>query len=227
MASAAPANRLWCYLVRQEAVQDIFIRSVFGKRRSLSSVIESNQSVVDGMSRGTGEDKGSDSGNNSLPEPVRIIHKEQDSISAFCLNQVRPPLRVGVYDTRVQLLNDSFPPGQSWSHVHGHAARGTRDGYIPAVGTPILVGRRVRIRYHKPEQTAGTRVRTTDKLFGDTGIIVDRMSIERSMFLYFFNLLFEKTAADRPLLAQSPQNTPQTQSGIAGQSGRGASVVSY
>lgn len=22
------------------------------------------------------------------PEPVRIIHKEQDSISAFCLNQV-------------------------------------------------------------------------------------------------------------------------------------------
>lgn len=41
------------------------------------------------MSRGTGEDKGSDSGTNSLPEPVRIIHKEQDSISAFCLNQVR------------------------------------------------------------------------------------------------------------------------------------------
>jgi hypothetical protein len=33
------------------------------------------------------EDKGSDSG-TSLPEPVRIIHKEQDSISAFCLNQV-------------------------------------------------------------------------------------------------------------------------------------------
>jgi len=25
---------------------------------------------------------------NALPEPVRIIHKEQDSISAFCLNQV-------------------------------------------------------------------------------------------------------------------------------------------
>ena len=29
-----------------------------------------------------------DSSGNPLPEPVRIIHKEQDSISAFCLNQV-------------------------------------------------------------------------------------------------------------------------------------------
>jgi hypothetical protein len=42
-------------------------------------------SATDGMKMG--EDKGSDSG-TSLPEPVRIIHKEQDSISAFCLNQV-------------------------------------------------------------------------------------------------------------------------------------------
>lgn len=88
LASAAPANRLWCYLVRQELVQDIFIRAVFGKRRSLSTILESNQSAVDGVHRGTGEDKGSDSGTTSLPEPVRIIHKEQDSISAFCLNQV-------------------------------------------------------------------------------------------------------------------------------------------
>jgi hypothetical protein len=88
LASAAPANRLWCYLVRQELVQDIFIRAVFGKRRSLSTILESNQSVVDSIHRGTGEDKGSDSGTTSLPEPVRIIHKEQDSISAFCLNQV-------------------------------------------------------------------------------------------------------------------------------------------
>lgn len=86
LASAAPANRLWCYLVRQENVQDVFIRSVFGKHRSLSSILEN--SAVDGGMRGTGEDKGSDSGTTSLPEPVRIIHKEQDSISAFCLNQV-------------------------------------------------------------------------------------------------------------------------------------------
>lgn len=36
-ASAAPAKRLWHFLVRQELVQDIFIRSVFGKKRTPSS----------------------------------------------------------------------------------------------------------------------------------------------------------------------------------------------
>lgn len=36
-ASAAPARRLWHFLVRQEPVQDIFIRSVFGKKRTTSS----------------------------------------------------------------------------------------------------------------------------------------------------------------------------------------------
>lgn len=89
MASAAPANRLWCFLVRQETVQDIFIRAVFGKRRSMSSVLDSHSNAMDNLrGMGSGDDKGSDSGTASLPEPVRIIHKEQDSISAFCLNQV-------------------------------------------------------------------------------------------------------------------------------------------
>lgn len=36
-SSAAPARRLWHYLVRQEAVQDIFIRAVFGKKRTTSA----------------------------------------------------------------------------------------------------------------------------------------------------------------------------------------------
>lgn len=80
LASSAPARRLWSYLVRQEHVQDIFIRCVFGKKRSVST-------VLDGPSYDNtkGEER-PDSSN--LPEPVRIIHKEQDSISAFCLNQV-------------------------------------------------------------------------------------------------------------------------------------------
>lgn len=70
--------------MRQEQVQDIFIRAVFGKRRSVSSTVDT-PSATDGGK--VTEDKGSDVG-TSLPEPVRIIHKEQDSISAFCLNQV-------------------------------------------------------------------------------------------------------------------------------------------
>lgn len=65
-------------------MQDIFIRAVFGKRKSVSSTLDT-PSVTDGGK--VAEDKGSDAG-TSLPEPVRIIHKEQDSISAFCINQV-------------------------------------------------------------------------------------------------------------------------------------------
>lgn len=57
--------------MHQEPVQDIFIRAVFGKRRSLSALDE----VLPHPEP-------------SAPEPVRIIHKEQDSIAAFSLNQV-------------------------------------------------------------------------------------------------------------------------------------------
>lgn len=47
-------------------------------------------------------------------------------------------------------------------------------------------------------------------------------------FSYSAYILCLQTAADRPLLAQSPQpNSPQPHSGIASQSGRGASVVSF
>lgn len=99
---AAPARRLWNYLVRQEPVQDIFIRAVFGKRKQASSVptdssghINSSSSSVAGGDSGTpGGADGShhNSNNQHLPEPVRIIHKDQEQISAFCLNLVNPGL---------------------------------------------------------------------------------------------------------------------------------------
>ena len=34
--TARPIRRLWSYLVRQEKVQEIFIRLVFGKRHSIN-----------------------------------------------------------------------------------------------------------------------------------------------------------------------------------------------
>nr|XP_018898945.1 PREDICTED: dmX-like protein 2 isoform X2 [Bemisia tabaci] len=77
--TAAPARRLWTFLVRQEAVQDMFIRYIFGKRQMTTGSIVGDNS----------DDKTSESGTtNNPPELVRIIHKEQDSISAFCLNQI-------------------------------------------------------------------------------------------------------------------------------------------
>ncbi|XP_011258519.2 dmX-like protein 2 isoform X5 [Camponotus floridanus] len=179
LASAAPTNRLWCYLVRQELVQDIFIRAVFGKRRSLSTILESNQSVVDGVHRGTGEDKGSDSGTTSLPEPVRIIHKEQDSISAFCLNQVNPGLMALATPREVQEMNISLLLElPSWLE----------------------------------DECEFDIINLTKQ--------PDPEPVQPTSFLVI------QTAADRPLLAQSPQtNSPQPHSGIASQSGRGASVI--
>ncbi|XP_072743215.1 dmX-like protein 2 isoform X6 [Anoplolepis gracilipes] len=179
LASAAPTNRLWCYLVRQELVQDIFIRAVFGKRRSLSTILENSQSVVDSVHRGTGEDKGSDSGTTSLPEPVRIIHKEQDSISAFCLNQVNPGLMALATPREVQEMNISLLLElPSWLE----------------------------------DECEFDIINLTKQ--------PDPEPVQPTSFLVI------QTAADRPLLAQSPQaNSPQPHSGIASQSGRGASVM--
>ncbi|XP_051173146.1 dmX-like protein 2 isoform X1 [Leptopilina boulardi] len=181
LSAAASVNRLWCYLVRQEAVQDIFIRSVFGKRRSLSALLDSNQSGVDNLNRGsgTGEDKGSDSGTTSLPEPVRIIHKEQDSISAFCLNQVNAGLMALATPREVQEMDISL-----------------------LLELPSWL-----------EDECEFDLINLNKQ-------PDPEPLQPTSFLVI------QTAADRPLLAQSPQqNSPQPQSGIASQSGRGASVM--
>lgn len=57
-SSAAPARRLWQYLVRQELVQDIFIRSVFGKKRPNTNFGENAsvaQSVAGDQTSGSGK----------------------------------------------------------------------------------------------------------------------------------------------------------------------------
>lgn len=81
-------------MVRQETVQDIFIRTIFGKQRKTNiSDLETNfastsvaNTAIDGLTQ---------AGNQNLsnaPEPVRIIHKDQESISAFCTNPTNPGL---------------------------------------------------------------------------------------------------------------------------------------
>ncbi|XP_054286224.1 dmX-like protein 2 isoform X3 [Macrosteles quadrilineatus] len=91
--SAAPARRLWSFLVRQEPVQELFIRCVFGKRRSPPSILDVTDRV--------GQDV-------HLPEPVRIIHKEQDSITAFCLNNVNGGLLALATPREVQEMDISL-----------------------------------------------------------------------------------------------------------------------
>jgi DmX-like protein len=62
--------------------QELFIRAVFSKRRAAS------------VGAGEGEARSSAAPHSrrdaDLQSPVRIIHKEQDSIAAFCLNRVTP-----------------------------------------------------------------------------------------------------------------------------------------
>lgn len=117
-ASAAPARRLWNFLVRQELVQDIFIRAVFGKRRSLVSIVEaaaptasSTSSVAGGTDTpGGGGPAGAEevTRNIHIPEPVRIIHKDQESISAFCLNMVNSGMLALATPREVQEMDISL-----------------------------------------------------------------------------------------------------------------------
>ncbi|XP_050731976.1 dmX-like protein 2 isoform X2 [Eriocheir sinensis] len=133
-------QRLWHFLVRQENVQEVFVRYIFGRKRPIqepatlqSDHDDPNSDVADGMDgSGTGEG-GSEGGgeshmdhsegggtlsegvgaSHSAPppptlEPVRIIHKDQDSITAFCINEVNPGLVAVATVREVQELDISL-----------------------------------------------------------------------------------------------------------------------
>nr|CAH0105862.1 unnamed protein product [Daphnia galeata] len=93
-ANAKPIRRLWSFLVRQEKVQDIFIRLVFGKKHAPHPSGTNNADSISLYSDVAGQDEMtsdtitaiSGGGTERLQDPVRIIHKDQDIISAFCIN---------------------------------------------------------------------------------------------------------------------------------------------
>nr|XP_027212864.1 dmX-like protein 1 [Penaeus vannamei] len=127
-----PVERLWNYLVRQEHVQEVFVRYIFGRKRPAPEPTQYSDhgdddmsDVVDGIDgSGTGEG-GSEMGVESHHEPsehggppsettvqslepVRIIHKEQDSITSFCINGVNPGLMAIATVREVQELDVSL-----------------------------------------------------------------------------------------------------------------------
>ncbi|KAM4710002.1 dmX-like protein 1 isoform 2-T2 [Discoglossus pictus] len=65
-SSTLPVKRLWQYLVKQECIQETFIRNIFTKKRCLNE---------------TETDQGASGGR------ARIIHKESDIITAFAVNK--------------------------------------------------------------------------------------------------------------------------------------------
>ncbi|GCB69975.1 hypothetical protein scyTo_0012523, partial [Scyliorhinus torazame] len=64
--TALPVKRLWQYLVKQEEVQEIFIRNIFTKKRCQNEV-EADSGYPGGR--------------------ARIVHKESDIITAFAINK--------------------------------------------------------------------------------------------------------------------------------------------
>ncbi|KAL1506470.1 hypothetical protein ABEB36_005832 [Hypothenemus hampei] len=90
-SSASSARLLWQYLVHQESVHDIFIRAVFGGKRRSTTTLEE---VLPQAER--------------TVEPVRIIHKEQDSISAFSLNYLNGGLIVVATPRELQEMDISL-----------------------------------------------------------------------------------------------------------------------
>ncbi|XP_065333652.1 dmX-like protein 2 isoform X2 [Cloeon dipterum] len=179
--AASPARRLWSYLVRQEEVQDIFIRAVFGKKRMMTQILSGDPLMRP-------DDGAPDPIHHpALPEPVRIIHKDQDSISAFCLNEVSNGLLALATPKEVQEMDISLLlESPAW--------------FEDECDFDIINLSK------EPELVPAT------------------------------SFLVIQTASDRPLLAQaSPNNagshpntygsSPAAQGGMAGQTGRGASVI--
>ncbi|XP_038079441.1 dmX-like protein 2 isoform X2 [Patiria miniata] len=74
--AALPTKRLWNYLVRQEVVQDIFISYIFKKKRCFDDAVDSVRGIP---------------GFGTMPtSKVKLIHKEQEKIPAFCFNKANP-----------------------------------------------------------------------------------------------------------------------------------------
>ncbi|XP_017577320.2 dmX-like protein 1 isoform X1 [Pygocentrus nattereri] len=85
--SALPVKRLWQYLVKQEEVQETFIRNIFTKKRDQN---ESVEDCTDSMKYSVMEEPGLNQIEADLGYPggkARIIHKESDIITAFAINK--------------------------------------------------------------------------------------------------------------------------------------------
>ncbi|XP_063036223.1 dmX-like protein 1 isoform X9 [Melospiza melodia melodia] len=84
---ALSVKRLWQYLVKQEEVQETFIRNIFTKRRCLNESLEEHN---DAMKNSVVEEPIINKMETDLGYPggkARIIHKESDIITAFAVNK--------------------------------------------------------------------------------------------------------------------------------------------
>uniref|UniRef100_A0A665TI97 Dmx like 1 n=1 Tax=Echeneis naucrates TaxID=173247 RepID=A0A665TI97_ECHNA len=85
--SALPVKRLWQFLVKQEEIQETFIRNIFTKKRDPNELVEDQ---TDSMKCSGMDETGKNQTESELGCPggkARIIHKESDIITAFAINK--------------------------------------------------------------------------------------------------------------------------------------------
>ncbi|XP_029426227.1 dmX-like protein 1 isoform X4 [Nannospalax galili] len=84
---ALSVKRLWQYLVKQEEIQETFIRNIFTKKRCLNESLEDNSETIKNSMM---EEPNINKIEADLGYPggkARIIHKESDIITAFAVNK--------------------------------------------------------------------------------------------------------------------------------------------
>uniref|UniRef100_A0A803VAD5 Dmx like 1 n=1 Tax=Ficedula albicollis TaxID=59894 RepID=A0A803VAD5_FICAL len=84
---ALSVKRLWQYLVKQEEVQETFIRNIFTKKRCINESLEEHNET---MKNSVVEEPVISKVETDLGYPggkARIIHKESDIITAFAVNK--------------------------------------------------------------------------------------------------------------------------------------------
>ncbi|XP_069136751.1 dmX-like protein 2 [Argopecten irradians] len=69
-----PIKRLWFHLLKQSSLKDVFLRYIYRKKK------------IPQMEESVSQSDGPD-GSVKIKDPMKIIHKEQDIITAFALNQ--------------------------------------------------------------------------------------------------------------------------------------------
>ncbi|KAL0979806.1 hypothetical protein UPYG_G00189980 [Umbra pygmaea] len=85
--SALPVKRLWQFLVKQEEVQDTFIRNIFTKKRDQNESVE-DHNENDKCSQMEEPDCSQMEAELGYPGgKARIVHKDSDIITAFAINK--------------------------------------------------------------------------------------------------------------------------------------------
>ncbi|XP_029115252.1 dmX-like protein 1 isoform X2 [Scleropages formosus] len=152
--SALAVRRLWQYLVKQEEVQETFIRNIFTKKRdpneSGEEHSESNKNLEEPSFNQVETDLGYPGGK------ARIIHKESDIITAFAINKANRNCLVIASSHDIQELDvssilatqiltwvddEAEAKGEDFLVIHAREDFGTLQGTTPythsSPGTPI------------------------------------------------------------------------------------------